>query len=164
MSKITWKTETRKVKDLIPYVNNPRQITEEQLKHLKDSIKKFDYVEIVAVQPDNQIIAGHMRIKALMQLGWANKDIEVRVPNRKLDDAEMQEYVIRSNKNTGEWDWDSLANAFNPHDLVSWGFDPDDLLEGIMTSDGDPVDTSRDEKEKCATCGQNIKSKKNGNK
>jgi DNA modification methylase len=135
MSKITWKTETRKVKDLVPYLNNPRQISEEQLKHLKDSIKKFDYVEIVAIQPDNHIVAGHMRIKALIQLGWANKEIEVRVPNRQLDEAEMQEYVIRSNKNTGEWDWDTLANSFNAYDLVAWGFDPDELLEGITGFD-----------------------------
>jgi DNA modification methylase len=131
MTKITWKTEKRLVKDLVPYPNNPRQISKEQMKDLKDSIKKFDYVEIVAIQPDNQIIAGHMRIKALVELGRGNNEIDVRVPNRKLDEGEMQEYVIRSNKNTGEWDWDTLANQFNPYDLVTWGFDPDELLEGI---------------------------------
>src|SRR5271169_7169966 len=116
MTKISWKTETRKVNDLIPYEHNPRQISKEQLDQLKESIKKFDYCEIVAIQPDNRIIAGHMRIKALKQLGWANKEIEVRVPTRELDPAEMQEYLVRSNKNTGEWDWDSLANNYNPYD------------------------------------------------
>jgi DNA modification methylase len=131
MQKITWKTETRKVKDLIPYEHNPRQISEEQLKQLKKSIQKFDYCEIVAVQPDNRIIAGHMRVKAMIQLGWAEKSIDVRVPNRMLDDVEMQEYLIRSNKNTGDWDYDILGNMFNPANLVTWGFQPDELLEGI---------------------------------
>ena len=161
MSKITWKTEYRKVKDLIPYEHNPRQISDEQLNQLKKSIKKFDYCEIVAIQPDNRIIAGHMRIKALIQLGWAEKSIEVRVPNRMLDEGEMQEYLIRSNKNTGDWDWDILANSFNPADLVTWGFDPDQLLEGITDGDKPEIQSEEKlEKEKCETCGQTVKRKK----
>src|SRR5690242_14120757 len=117
MEKISWHTEKRKVKDLIPFKSNPRQISKDQLSHLKKSLEKFDYCELVAIQPDNTIIAGHMRIKAMLQLGWGKQEIDVRVPNRQLEIEEAKEYLIRSNKNVGDWDYDILGNEWDPHDL-----------------------------------------------
>jgi DNA modification methylase len=127
MDKITWNTEKRLVKDLKPYKNNPRQISKHQLEHLRKSLEKFDYCEIIAIQPDNTIIAGHMRIKAMQGLGWKNREIEVRVPSRQLTEEEMREYLIRSNKNTGDWDWDVLANEWDIIDLFECGFTQEDL-------------------------------------
>jgi DNA modification methylase len=128
MGKITWNTEKRKVKDLTPYKSNPRQISKEQLRHLKRSLEKFDYVELVAIQPDNTLIAGHMRVKAMLQLGWGKNEIEVRVPDRQLTEEEMREYLIRSNKNVGDWDYDVLANEWNANDLFDYGFTAEDLV------------------------------------
>jgi ParB-like chromosome segregation protein Spo0J len=162
MDKILWHTEKRKVKDLIPFKTNPRQISKDQLAHLKISLEKFDYVELVAIHPDNTIIAGHMRVKALIQLGRGKEEIEVRVPNRQLDDLEAKEYLIRSNKNTGEWDWDILADQFEVMDLHAWGFNADDLEflieKEVEESQGEPPDDG----EKCQECGQKIRKKKNG--
>lgn len=42
------------------------------------------------------------------------------------EDAE-KELNIRLNKNSGEWDWDMLANLFDMVDLVDWGFTADEL-------------------------------------
>jgi hypothetical protein len=36
-----------------------------------------------------------------------------------------RELNVRLNKNSGEWDWDKLANEFDMSDLVNWGFDPE---------------------------------------
>lgn len=126
-TKITWHTEKRKASDLKGYQHNPRQMTEKDFEDLKKSIKKFNYVEIVAINTDNMIIAGHQRVKALIELGRGNEQIEVRIPNRKLLKKEFQEYLIRSNKNTGEWDFDKLAEHFTLDNLEEWGFEPEEL-------------------------------------
>jgi len=122
MEKITWKTERRRVKDLIPYESNPRLMNEKEDKDLKESIKKFDLVEIPAVNLDNMIIAGHQRIRVLMEAGRAEEEIDVRVPSQMLTDGEFKEYLLRSNKNLGRWDWDLLANNFDEAMLLEVGF------------------------------------------
>ena len=103
MKNIIWHIEKRKPSQLKGYEKNPRQISTKQFEYLKKSIKKFGYVEIVAINTDNMIIAGHQRVKALIELGRGEEPVEVRVPERKLTREEFREYLIRSNKNTGEW-------------------------------------------------------------
>lgn len=134
MLKLTWRTEQRKVSDLVPFAGNPRRLTEKQLKDLRKSLEKFDLVEIPAIDADNKIIAGHMRLKILAQLGRTDEMIDCRVPSRKLTEAEFLEYNLRSNKNTGDWDWDKLANEFDEALLVDVGFEdlPDLGVEQIV--------------------------------
>jgi DNA modification methylase len=122
-----WHTEKRKINDLIPYEHNPRQMTEKQVEDLKKSLEKFDLVEIPAINTDNMILAGHQRLKIMQLLGRGEEEIDVRVPDRLLDKKEVQEYNIRSNKNTGEWNFDELANSFDTQELIDWGFDEKDL-------------------------------------
>ena len=128
MIPINWHTESRVVNDLIPYADNPRKLTEKQYVDLKRSLERFDLAEIPAINTDNTIIAGHMRLKILQQLGRGTDTIDVRVPNRKLTEKELQEYNIRSNKNTGEWDFELLANAFEQDELLDWGFKEWELM------------------------------------
>ena len=127
MGEMKWHTAKRKINELVPYDKNPRKLTEEQYKHLEASLKKFNLVEIPAINTDNIIIAGHQRLHILKALGRGEEEIDVRVPNRALSEAELREYNVRSNKNTGEWDWDILANAFEMDELIDWGFDEKDL-------------------------------------
>lgn len=127
MEKLKWHTEKRKIDDLVPYEQNPRQMTDKQVEDLKGSLEKFDLVEIPAIDTDNKIIAGHQRLKILQVLGRGSEEIDVRAPNRKLTDEEFREYNIRSNKNLGEWDFDALANNFEIDDLLDWGFDEKEL-------------------------------------
>ena len=122
MPKLTWRTEKRKISDLVPFPDNPRRLTDKQFSDLKKSITKFDLAEIPAVDTDNKIIAGHQRLKVMQALGRGDETIDVRVPSRKLTDAEFMEYNLRSNKNTGEWDFDILAN-WDEGMLKDVGFD-----------------------------------------
>ena len=122
-----WQTEKRIINDLIPYEHNPRQMTDKQNKDLTKSLEKFDLVEIPAINTDGVILAGHQRLRIMQALGRGGEEIDVRVPDRKLTEKEVQEYNIRSNKNTGEFDFDVLANAFDTTDLLEWGFDEKDL-------------------------------------
>jgi ParB-like chromosome segregation protein Spo0J len=98
MPKLTWHTEQRKIADLVPFPDNPRRLTDKQAKDLKRSLEKFDLVEIPAIDADNKIIAGHQRLKLMQVLGRGEETIDVRVPNRKLTDAEFMEYNLRSKK------------------------------------------------------------------
>lgn len=127
MTKLKWHTEQRRVGDLIPFEHNPRQITDEQAKQLKKSLERFDLVEIPAVDLDNTIVAGHQRLKMMQLLGRTEEVIDVRVPNRKLTEKEFKEYNLRSNKNTGEWNFDILANNFDTDLLLDVGFEDMDF-------------------------------------
>lgn len=108
MSKLTWTTEKRKVSDLVPYELNPRKLTDEQAAKLKESFERFNLVEIPAIGTDNKIVAGHQRIKIMLLLGRGEEKIDVRVPNRKLTKKEFEEYNLRSNVSSGEWDFEIL--------------------------------------------------------
>lgn len=123
---LKWHNETRLVKDLIPYNHNPRRLTPKQLEHLQESLEKFNLVEIPAIDTTNKIVAGHQRVHVLALLGRTEEEIDVRVPNRKLTEEEFREYLIRSNKNTGDWDYDVLAD-FGEEMLLEVGFEPAEL-------------------------------------
>ena len=127
MLKLEWHNEKRKISDLIPYESNPRNLTEKQYKDLKKSLTKFNLAEIPAINLDNKICAGHQRLKIMSEVYGSDFEIDVRVPNRKLSEKEFQEYNVRSNKNTGEWQFDILANEFEVDELIEWGFDEKEL-------------------------------------
>jgi len=135
---MNWHNEKRKINDLIPYSANPRQMTEKQVEDLKKSLEKFDLVEIPAINTDNTILAGHQRLKIMQLLGRGEEDIDVRVPDRLLTHQEVKEYNIRSNKNTGQWDFEILANNFEIPDLLEWGFDDKELKIDSNVKEDDP--------------------------
>ena len=129
MAQLTWHNEVRRIKDLIPYVANPRQITEKQAKDLKKSLDKFGLADPLVINTDNTIIGGHQRKKILETLMGVAPDFEVdvRVPDRELTIDESRELNVRLNKNVAGWDFDVLANNFELEDLKEWGFEDSDL-------------------------------------
>lgn len=156
-----WKTEKRKINDLIPYEHNPRQMTEKQNQDLTKSLEKFDLVEIPAINTDDVILAGHQRLRIMQALGRGDEEIDVRIPDRKLTEKEVQEYNIRSNKNTGEFNFDELANNFDTEDLLEWGFDEKELR--INDIDFDNIDSNQDREKKfkdqlvtCPKCNESF--------
>lgn len=50
---------------------------------------------------------------------------------------ELREFIIKDNNNFGGWDWDLLANNFDPAELESWGLDvpPPATLEDLNIDD-----------------------------
>jgi DNA modification methylase len=59
----------KKVSELIPYINNSRTHSEEQITQLISSIKEFGFTNPILLAPDNSIIAGHGRLQAVKRLG-----------------------------------------------------------------------------------------------
>lgn len=128
MNKLQWVTVQRKVNDLVPQEINPRKITDKQMKDLTKSLKKYNLVEIPAVDLDGKILAGHQRIKALQLLDRGEEIIDVRIPNRKLADDESKQYLIASNALGGDWDTELLKN-FELDLLLDSGFDSLELTK-----------------------------------
>src|SRR3989344_7097438 len=125
--KLFWKTEKRKVKDLIQYKKNPRKLSEDQLEGLKRSLKKFNVAELPCINTDGTLVAGNQRVLALSLLGRGGEEIEVRVPNRKLTEKEFKDYLLTSNRSGASWDWEKLATDFDLGELLTAGFDSIDL-------------------------------------
>ncbi len=139
-AQLTWHTEERKVDSLLPHKKTPRKINKEQADRLKRSLETYGLVEIPAIDLDGTILAGHQRIKVLQLLGQGNSTIDVRVPNRKLTDAEAEAYMIGSNSIHGEWDFDLLKD-FEMDLLVDLGFDQkelDDIWNKSLKEEFDP--------------------------
>ncbi len=126
MHKLKWTTEKRRVNDLVPFEHNPRTINPKQLKDLTKSLKKFNLVEIPAIDINNKILAGHQRLKVLQLLGRGDEEIDVRIPNRKLTKKEFEQYLISSNALGGDWDFEKLK-SFDLDLLIDIGFDQVDL-------------------------------------
>jgi DNA modification methylase len=126
-TQLNWKTEKRTVESLIPYQHNPRRLTTEQEEHLRESLERFNLVEIPAVNTNGIIIAGHQRLAIMKALGRGSEEIDVRVPSRELTELELKEYNLRSNKNTGEWDYLLLGNNFDLEMLKDVGFNSAEL-------------------------------------
>ena len=154
-SKIKWKLITKKVNELKPYHKNPRNITEQGLKDLNKSIDKFGLAELITINTDNTIIGGHARWQTLKANGV--KECDCYIPNRKLNDKEVEELNIRLNKNiASSWDFDILANEFETNELLDWGFSEIEL--GIFEPVGVEEQGKLDQKEpkfvNCPHCGK----------
>lgn len=146
MKKLSWKTIQKTVNDLVPQEINPRLITDKQMSDLTRSLKKYNLVEIPAIDTNGTILAGHQRIKALKLLGRGEELIDVRVPNRKLTEKESKEYLIASNKLGGDWDFE-LLKSFDFEALEFAGFDAIEigtLLDADKGVDDDDFDEKKE--------------------
>jgi DNA modification methylase len=112
--------EKKKLSELTPAPYNPRQSTAKQEKHLKASLEKFGVVEpIIFNKQTGYIVGGHFRVRELKKLGY--KEIECVIVD--LSEEHEKELNIRLNANTGEWDWDMLANEWDAVELEEWGLE-----------------------------------------
>lgn len=115
------------IKDLKPAAYNPRKWTEKATKELKDSLELFGMVDPVvansAPKRHNVVIGGHFRLHVATMIGWKTVPVAyVEIP----EVAREKELNIRLNKNTGDWDWDILAE-FDKNLLKKVGFESIDL-------------------------------------
>jgi DNA modification methylase len=137
---INWHLEKRKLKDLKDHAKNPRQLSENDAAHLTVSLDKFGLIDKPIINTDGTIIGGHQRKKILKKLQV--KEVECWVPDRHLEEKEVDELNIRLNKNTGDWDWDILANEWEIKELLDWGFTEEELLDAVQDITTDEEDDS----------------------
>jgi len=127
--------EQLKVGDLIPYVNNSRTHSDEQVMQVASSIKEFGFTNPILIDDDGGIIAGHGRLMAAKKLGLDEVPC-IRLGH--LSEAQRKAYVIADNQlalNSG-WDLDTLKLEMDrlgelDFDIELLGFD-DDFLASLM--------------------------------
>jgi len=148
---IQWTLEKRAIKDLKPHPKNPRQLSNDQERQLIKSLEKFGLADKPIINTDGMIIGGHMRLKILQKQGY--KEVECNVPDHQLSEKEVDEMNLCLNKNSGDWDWDILANEWDITQLIDCGFKPEELelnLDDVQTGDKKPKDKKM---QCCPKCG-----------
>jgi DNA modification methylase len=120
------KIEYVKTADLIPYANNPRK-NDAAVDKVVESIREFGFKNPIIVDGNNEIIAGHTRLKAAEKLGMEE------VPTIKAEDLtpeQVKAFRIADNKTHefAEWDMDLLREELDGVNLFT-GFDEDELRE-----------------------------------
>lgn len=128
---LSWTTEKRKVSDLINYQYNPRKMSADQMRMLRNSLEEFGLAEIPVINADNTLVAGHQRCAAMLALGWGDREIDVRVPNRALEEKELKQYNFNSNAIKGDWVENILQEHFSFIDFQDYGLAFDSLQAEI---------------------------------
>lgn len=139
-NRIIWNIETKKLKNLIPHKNNPRNFTEKGMKDLENSINSIGFMQPININQNGTILSGHARVLKLKEMG--EQEVDVYIPNRLLTPKQEEEVLIRANANTaGKWDWDLLGNDFDLGELDDWGLEVPDVnikeVEMPELADGD---------------------------
>ena len=114
------------INELISPEYNPRQITNDEMEKLKNSINEFGYIApIIVNKHNNHIVGGNQRYEALKSLGYTDVDVVfVDEPDSNREKA----LNIALNKINGEWDFVKLADIIddlelNDFDISLTGFD-----------------------------------------
>jgi hypothetical protein len=103
--------------------NNPRIIKDAKFQKLVQSLKDFPEMlekRPIVVDENMVVLGGNMRLKASVEAGLKQVWIDVA---EGWTDAQKKEFVIKDNASYGEWDWDILANEWEPGLLIDWGVD-----------------------------------------
>ena len=106
-----------KLKDLIPYANNPRK--EQAIDKVASSIKEFGWQQPIVVDENNVIIVGHTRYQAAQKLGFENVPVQIA---KGLNEAQTKAYRLADNKLNENALWDLDMLAFELDSLKEIGF------------------------------------------
>ena len=107
------------VDKLIPYINNSRTHSDEQVAQIAASIKEFGWTNPILVDGENGIIAGHGRLMAARKLGYTEvPTIELK----DLTDTQRKAYIIADNRLALNAGWDNEMLTIELNDLLADGF------------------------------------------
>lgn len=127
------------INELISPEYNPRQITDDEMGKLKNSINEFGYIApIIVNKHNNHIVGGNQRYEALKELGYEEIDV---VYIYEKDENREKALNIALNKISGEWDEVKLNQIFTEMKLAAFdkvsltGFEDYEVQELIIIND-----------------------------
>lgn len=132
MSKYTKRLELVAIDKLIPYANNARTHSDDQIKKIQASLREFGFVNPVLIDKDCGIIAGHGRVEA------AKREGIVEVPCvwvEHLTEAQKKAYILADNRLAEMAGWDEEMLRIELEELRDLDFDV--ALTGFIESDSD---------------------------
>ena len=112
-------TITKKVSELIPYVNNPRN-NDDAIDAVASSIKNFGFKVPIVIDSNNEIINGHTRLKAAKKLGLETVPVIVA---DDLTPEQIKAFRLADNKVGEIATWDENALAVELEELKNLDFD-----------------------------------------
>ena len=110
----------KKVQELIPYVNNSRTHSEEQVNQICASINEFGFTNPLLIDEKDSIIAGHGRLMASKKLGMEEVPCIVL---EGLTEAQKKAYIIADNKMALNAGWDEELLKIELENLKELDFD-----------------------------------------
>ena len=114
------KIEQRPIGQLIPYINNSRKHSDEQVAQIAASIKEFGWTNPILVDGDSGLIAGHGRLLAARKLGMAKVPV---IELAHLSELQKKALIIADNKLALNSDWDNELLMIELQELDSEDFD-----------------------------------------
>ena len=114
------KIEQRPIEALIPYINNSRKHSDEQVAQIAASIKEFGWTNPILVDGNNGLIAGHGRLLAARKLGM---DKVPTIELSHLSDIQKKALIIADNKLALNSDWDNELLMIELQELDTEDFD-----------------------------------------
>ena len=128
---------------LIPYVNNARTHSPEQITKLRSSLREFGFINPVIIDKDFNVLAGHGRLMAAKAEGITEVPC---VFAEHLTEAQKKAYIINDNRSALDAGWDDELLKVEMEalqdmgfDLSMTGFDTDELDELFKNEDDSEV-------------------------
>lgn len=133
---------------LVPYQNNARTHSPEQINKLRASLREFGFINPVIIDRNFGVIAGHGRIAAARAEGITEVPC---VFADHLTEAQKKAYILADNRMALDagWDEDMLRVEIEAlqgadFDLMLTGFDDKELVDFFGTNDDDAKDDDFD--------------------
>ena len=120
MGKTTTEMQLVPLSKLVPYVNNARTHSPEQLTKLRSSLREFGFINPVIIDREFNVIAGHGRITAAKEEGIAEVPC-VFVDH--LTEAQKKAYILADNRMALDAGWDEELLRIEIESLQCADFD-----------------------------------------
>ena len=130
------------IDELIPYANNARTHSKEQITKIRSSLREFGFVNPVLIDKDKNIIAGHGRCEAAKAEGIREVPC---VMVEHLTEAQKKAYIIADNKLALDAGWDNEILAVELENLKDLNFDVE--LTGFNAAEIDDLFSNIHDKE-----------------
>ena len=120
MGKTTTEMQLVPLGKLVPYINNARTHSPEQLTKLRSSLREFGFINPVIIDRDYNIIAGHGRVLAAKEEGI------MEVPCVFVDyltEAQKKAYILADNRMALDAGWDEELLRIEIESLQGEDFD-----------------------------------------
>ena len=124
--KTTTEMQLVPITKLVPYVNNARTHSPEQITKLRSSLREFGFINPVIIDRAFNVIAGHGRILAAKEEGITEVPC---VFADHLSEAQKKAYIIADNRMAMDAGWDEELLRVEIESLQGMDFDP--LLTGF---------------------------------
>lgn len=108
------------INKLIPYVNNARTHSPEQITKLRSSLREFGFINPVLIDREYNVLAGHGRIAAAKEEGIAEVPC---VFVEHLSEAQKKAYILADNRMSLDAGWDDELLKVEMASLQEMGFD-----------------------------------------